>query len=99
VKHEPNHLAFVQADFDKVVSRSERSKVVYMISAIQLRVLRQDGVVSGLQTSPCLLAVSGNFVPRTSISRPAVIGTAMRNGLLDRFANAMQIIRQITSIQ
>src|SRR5215472_14977693 len=48
VKHEPNHLALIKAYLDEVVSRSERPKVVRMISAIKLWVLRQDCVIARL---------------------------------------------------
>ena len=70
--------------------------MVGVISTIQFRMLRQNPVVARLEFArPHLAIAAGNIVPRAAVSRAAVVGTAMRNGRLNRRTDVLQVVRQL----
>ena len=100
MKHEPDSLRFIQTDLDEMVTRSECAEMVRMIAAIQLRVLREYGVVTSFQLAqPDASIALRNIIPCAPIANSAVIRPAVRNRSLNRCANSLQIIREITGIQ
>ena len=49
MQHEPDYVRFVQAYLDKVIAGAERTEVNCVVTAIELRVFREDRVVARLE--------------------------------------------------
>jgi hypothetical protein len=100
VQHEPNGLRLVEADLDKVISRSQRAEMVRVVSAVELRMFRQDRVVSSLKfAAPYFSVALGNVVPRAAIARAAVIRTSVRHAGFDCRPDVLQIVREIARVE
>ena len=100
MQHEPYGLGLVQADLNEVIARAERTEVVCVVPTVELRMLRQNRFVAGLQLrQPDSPVPFGNVAPGAAITGAAVVRPAMRHGSFNRRPNAMQIVRQIARVE
>jgi hypothetical protein len=55
--------------------------------------LFENRIVARLQRLPGLSIANRNLTPSAYVATATMIGTAVRNGVLDRGANTLQIVR------
>jgi hypothetical protein len=82
-----------------MVTRSQSTQVVRVVSAVQLRMLFENRIVARLQRLPGLSIAHRNLAPSTHVTMATMIGTTVWNGLLNCGANTLQIVRQVTRVE
>src|SRR6266446_9381869 len=82
-----------------MVPGAERPQMVHALLVIQLGILVDDRLVRRLQLRPHLLVMPWGVRPRTAVVRASVVGTSMRHCLLNRRADAVQIVREMVGVQ
>ena len=87
VEHEPNLFVFIQADFDKMITGAERTEMIHVITAIELRVFINYRFVTDLELAPHTDLPLRELAPCSPIAAPAVVRAPVRHCLLDRRAN------------
>src|SRR5580658_5233839 len=82
-----------------MVTRSQSTQVVRVVSTIQLRMLFENRIVARLQRLPDLRIANRNLAPSAHVAMATMIATAVRYSLLDCSANALQIVRQVARVE
>ena len=99
VKHEPDVVRLVEADFNEMIAGAESAEMIGVIAAIKLGMFFEDGVIARLEIEPGVFGVSGDDVPSAQIAASAVIGAAVGHGGFNGRANGMEIIGEIAGIE
>ncbi len=97
VQHEPDAVGLVQAHLDEMVAAAQRPQVMTVIGLLQPRVLVGDGLEAPGQLRPGLVRLGWHIGPGALVTFAE--GLAMRHGVLDGIAQAMQVVRQVAGVQ
>ena len=95
MQHEPDLVGLVQTHFDEMIARTQGSQMVDVVGVFsqQLRILVREDIQPRLEVLPHFRLQIRNLVPGAAVPPPAMMGSAVRNGLFDIGANLFQVLR------
>ena len=98
MQHHPDVLALVEAELDEVVAGAERAQVTRRAARGRAGVLVDDRSYAGSSSPTPPRHATGHRATRRD-RRGAVVGAAVRDRLLDRRAQVVQVVGQMVGVQ